>query len=407
MRHCDIEGSINKRYKSRRIKIAIVLSVLVLIVLLIKPLYDRFGLGPRQPVQTATAHYNADRTQLLPPTQLIRLINPRTGSTVLDLGAGFGLFTIPLAHAVGDGGKIFATDMDMRALAFVEEYARKNNLRNVITVRVNSKGLDPFYTRQTFDIIFASEVVYHINDPDTFFYRLRESLREESGRLWVVDMRLDPDFTLWEFGDSKGLFDALRSLGAESPVTRSLRDEVRKALSAAPPAGAVEGLTAKAIEDLNRILDDLTLWPTAGKLRLNSREESLRQYLSMVVERSGSIKGWAGRSEGSQSMALRLLNRLVLQDLLGSHRWEKAFSLVEVFGDSQWKLLNSSEARLGSLLVVKNIYWMVEIITRREIIRESLLDLFVRAEYIPVQEHRGFPYHYIWEFKRERKTKFP
>jgi len=398
----------SERRWRRRIKVAIVLSAIVLIVvLLMKPLHDihnRFELGPPRRGQTAAAQLSADRMQILKPDLLVRLINPQRGSIVLDLGAGYGVFTIPLAHAVGDGGRVFATDTDRRALAFVDKLARKDRLKNVLTVLVRPNGLDPFYTQHTFDTILMSEVLSSIINPENFLSRLRDSLREEKGRLWVVEPKLDPDFTIWEFGNSKKLFGALRSLGNDSLVIRRFRSEVRNALITMSSTKAVEILATNAIEDLNRMLEDPTLWQEVvqwEESKLNSWEESFRRYLSKVVELNVPFRGAEGKSEGSPSIALRLLNRLILQDLIGSHRWEKAISLAEIFGDSsEWEeLLNHSEAPLGSLQNVKRIYiWMDEIITHRE----TIPGLFRRAGYTLVREHSDFPYHYVIEFKREQ-----
>ncbi len=43
-------------------------------------------------------------------------VGPREGATVLDLYAGAGLFSVPLADAVGPGGRVVAVEGDARAL---------------------------------------------------------------------------------------------------------------------------------------------------------------------------------------------------------------------------------------------------------------------------------------------------
>lgn len=371
-----------KLFVHRRTRVAIVLfSLILLVVLLIKPLNDRWGLlGPTSPGQNAADHYNADRLLLHSPMSVVRLVNPKVGSNVLDLGAGYGFFTIPLGHAVGDSGRVFATDPDVRALAFVNEFAKKENLRNVLTVTVNPEGVDSFYTRHTFDVIFASEMIFLIKEPFALFSQLRDSLREETGRLWVVDVRLDPDFTLWEFGDSRGLLGILRPLGDGSPVTRRLRDDVRNTLAGDVSGEKAKGIAVQAIADLNRMLDDPSLWAEVlqARLPLNSREGWLRQRLVEVLKRSRSTG--AGKLEGSGRVALRLLNRLALQDLLRSYRWEKAFKTFDRDDD------------LGLLTALA---WLDS--------GQDFLGFFSRAGYSLVREHPDFPYYYIGEFKRERK----
>lgn len=385
-RVCGLERveNVNKLFARRRTRVAVVLSALMLLgVVLSKPLIEFLKVGPPRQEQTAAAHHNADRIEIFSPPRLIQLMNPQAGSTVVDLGAGFGLFTTPLARAVGENGRVFATDTDVHALAYVEKRAKQENLRNVVTVPVTPKGLDPFYARHTFDLIFAADVLPAIEEPEAFFSRLRDSLREESGRLWVVDVRFDPNFTLWEFGDSKGLFGNLRSLGADSPVTRRLRAEVRNAVAVAPPTGESEGLATKAIEDLNRMLEDHTLWPEIrqGRSRLSPGGEKLQRHLLGVLERSGSFREGAGKSDEGQNTAplraLRILNRLVLQDLLRSHRWEKAFSPTGLLSDYSANFRNLER-------------------------RPDYIGLFNKAGFTFVREHRISPYLFIGEYKREK-----
>jgi SAM-dependent methyltransferase len=58
------------------------------------------------------------------------------GETWADLGAGTGVFTRALATIVGPSGKVFAVDMDDRALGAVREWAaRAGSVASVSTMR--------------------------------------------------------------------------------------------------------------------------------------------------------------------------------------------------------------------------------------------------------------------------------
>jgi FkbM family methyltransferase len=60
----------------------------------------------------------------------------RTGTTAIDVGANVGLFTVPLARAVGSGGRVVAIEPDAENVGRLEANLRLNRLENVLVERV-------------------------------------------------------------------------------------------------------------------------------------------------------------------------------------------------------------------------------------------------------------------------------
>ena len=60
----------------------------------------------------------------------------RAGTTALDVGANVGLFTVPLARAVGPVGQVVAIEPDSENVARLEANLRLNRLENVLVERV-------------------------------------------------------------------------------------------------------------------------------------------------------------------------------------------------------------------------------------------------------------------------------
>ena len=56
------------------------------------------------------------RRQWLPPDEVIAELGVRLGEIVANVGAGTGYFALPLAHAVGPSGKIYAVDAQQEML---------------------------------------------------------------------------------------------------------------------------------------------------------------------------------------------------------------------------------------------------------------------------------------------------
>jgi ubiquinone/menaquinone biosynthesis C-methylase UbiE len=53
------------------------------------------------------------------------------GQVVADLGCGPGYFTIPLAETVGESGRVYAVDSDIKQIQAVERKARRRKLGNI------------------------------------------------------------------------------------------------------------------------------------------------------------------------------------------------------------------------------------------------------------------------------------
>lgn len=150
-----------------------------------------------------------------------RLVGPRPGMQVLDLGAGNGFYTFDLAAALGGKGKVWATEIDRDRLAELSRRAAAAGLRGIVEpVLVSPEGLDPFYTRHVFDRIFVGGVYDQLPDPGAYFAALRPSLRPGSGRILLVvpnNKVTRPGFSRDELGDMRQVVKALRGGYAGMP----------------------------------------------------------------------------------------------------------------------------------------------------------------------------------------------
>ena len=84
----------------------------------------------------------------------------KPGSIIADVGCGRGYFTFQLAKAVGAGGKVFAEDVDAKALKSIEDRIAKDNLANIVVV----KGVDADTKLQdeSLDAALFANVFHHV-----------------------------------------------------------------------------------------------------------------------------------------------------------------------------------------------------------------------------------------------------
>jgi ubiquinone/menaquinone biosynthesis C-methylase UbiE len=112
------------------------------------------------------------------------LADIRPGTTVADIGAGEGYYTVRLAQRVGAKGRVLAQDIDAAALHRLGERVERERLDNVSI----KPGLpdDPRLPQASFDRIFLIHMYHEVGEPYAFLWRLRPALRP-GGRVIVVD----------------------------------------------------------------------------------------------------------------------------------------------------------------------------------------------------------------------------
>lgn len=106
-------------------------------------------------------------------------------TTVADVGAGTGYFSVRFAQAVPQG-KVYAVDLEPAMVEWLRARAAREGLGNLHAVQattVDARLPEPV------DLVFLANTYHHIGDREGYFRRLRPHLRP-GGRLAVVDYHL-------------------------------------------------------------------------------------------------------------------------------------------------------------------------------------------------------------------------
>jgi ubiquinone/menaquinone biosynthesis C-methylase UbiE len=116
---------------------------------------------------------------------VLKALGLKPGDTVADVGAGTGLYTRLFAQTVGPKGKVYATDIAPKFLAYIAQNAAKDGLKNVQTIQGGdrSTNLPP----ASVDVVFHSDVYHHFEFPDAINADIRRALKAD-GRLYVLEL---------------------------------------------------------------------------------------------------------------------------------------------------------------------------------------------------------------------------
>ena len=106
------------------------------------------------------------------------------GTTVADIGAGEGYYTIRLAERVGAKGRVLAQDINRGALDRLGERVSRDQLDNVA---IKEGAIDdPRLPENSFDRIFMVHMYHEVDEPYAFLWRLHAALAK-GGQVIVVD----------------------------------------------------------------------------------------------------------------------------------------------------------------------------------------------------------------------------
>jgi len=119
--------------------------------------------------------------------KVIGTLRVSPGQKVADIGSGSGLFTRPIAKAVGVNGTVFAVDVDPELLKHVEKSASRLRMSNIKTVLAPYD--DPKIPEKV-DLIVIIDTVHHIQNQGAYLKKLRQYMNP-GARVAIIDFSND------------------------------------------------------------------------------------------------------------------------------------------------------------------------------------------------------------------------
>jgi SAM-dependent methyltransferase len=187
--------------KDKGSEVAVVLKrcALLLAVVISSQTYSSIpAKGPTQSVSSEPGHrktsepYTGDlsifdspgRDERLQINRVMDILGIAPGKTVADIGAGSGWFTVRAARRVGEGGLVYAVDINPDSIRYVGDRAQKEQLRNVKTIL--GKGDNPLLPGGAVDSVLLLKTYHEVAEPVALLRNLRASLRP-GARVGIID----------------------------------------------------------------------------------------------------------------------------------------------------------------------------------------------------------------------------
>jgi ubiquinone/menaquinone biosynthesis C-methylase UbiE len=124
------------------------------------------------------------RDQRLQIQRVMDVLGIKSGSSVADIGAGSGWFSMRAAARVGASGVVYAEDINPDAMTYIQDRTQKEKASNVRIVLGSPD--DPKLPSNSIDAVLLLKVYHEIANPVVLMAKLKPSLRP-GAKLGIID----------------------------------------------------------------------------------------------------------------------------------------------------------------------------------------------------------------------------
>ncbi|MEP6923286.1 MAG: methyltransferase domain-containing protein, partial [Pyrinomonadaceae bacterium] len=124
------------------------------------------------------------RDENLQINRVMDILGIKQASSVADIGAGSGWFSVRAARRVGAKGIIYADEINQEYLNYINDRAKKEHLSNIKTVL--GKEDDPNLPENSIDAVLILKTYHEIQQPIQLLKNLQKSLRSNA-RIGIID----------------------------------------------------------------------------------------------------------------------------------------------------------------------------------------------------------------------------
>src|SRR5271154_2490841 len=124
------------------------------------------------------------REKRLQIDRVMDLLNLKPGSTIADIGAGGGWFSVRAARRVAPNGQVIAEEINPKAIAYIQQRAKGEHLSNITTLLGTPD--DPKLAPDSLDAALMLKVYHEIAHPPLVLANLRAALKP-GARFGIID----------------------------------------------------------------------------------------------------------------------------------------------------------------------------------------------------------------------------
>ena len=151
----------------------------------------RQGIDPTKmkPFEQVEAYINfleqENRRVWQKPEEVVEAMGLQGNERVLDLGAGSGYFSFPIAQKLTASGRLFAADVEPEMVRHIHHRAMESGAQNVEALLVDAEK--PKIPEKT-DVVFICDVMHHVARPQEWLTGIVEQL-PAGARMHIIEFK--------------------------------------------------------------------------------------------------------------------------------------------------------------------------------------------------------------------------
>jgi predicted methyltransferase len=130
------------------------------------------------------------QTAAIEVPRLVDILQLKPGMTIADMGAGFGAWTVGFGKWLGPSGRVYATDIGDKQLAFLKQTTAEAGLTNVTVLAGAERSTN--LPAGCCDAILIRDAYHHLTQPNDVLRSVAAALKP-GGRLAVIDFPPRPN----------------------------------------------------------------------------------------------------------------------------------------------------------------------------------------------------------------------
>ena len=258
------------------------------------------------------------------------------GMTILDIGSGPGYASFLFAEKLRGSGQVFATDIREDFVRHIADEAKRRGLTNLFSAVVKAEGLDDFYEKHRYDLVFLSNVYHCLDNRIGYFSKLRGFLNRNAKLVFILYNQV-PVFSVDDLSDAEGLIDHLSRETDDDPFYKNLSPGTKQLLKENADGGDVENAL---VDDFNRMLVDPRFHKGFysdsyfRKDLFTIPEREFANWLLMTLMEDGVLEMPVDRMDDKAIRTVMKLNRLFFMKKLGGYLAEGGMGAYLPAGDA-------------------------------------------------------------------------
>jgi ubiquinone/menaquinone biosynthesis C-methylase UbiE len=155
-----------------------VLRLLLLVTLIVSGLFMAQVQGEDQDA------WEKRMNRLQPPDKVMDAMGVKPGMIIGEVGAGNGRYAVKMAERVGPTGKIYANDISLGKINYLNRRCKRDGITNIETIQ--GTVTEPKLPKGKMDIVYLINTYHHLDKPVELMKNIIPALKPD-GRLVLIE----------------------------------------------------------------------------------------------------------------------------------------------------------------------------------------------------------------------------